>query len=227
MRETEAMKRVNRALIYCAGMAALAVGITLNTKTGLGVSPIISVAYSISEIWDLNFGDMTFLLYASFVAAQFALRGKKSHWYDLLQLVVSLVFSRLLNLFAACIPYDSASHGFAANLALLALAIALTGIGVSMTVNMRLIPNPGDGIVQAVAERMGWEQGFAKNVFDLGCVGVTILVGLVFVHRVVGISIGTVCAMIGVGRVVALTNYLCKEKMCAVAGVTGKAEARV
>lgn len=213
-------------MIYSLGMVALAVGITLNTKTGLGVSPIISVAYSISEIWGLNFGDMTFILYALFVAAQFALRGKKSHWYDLLQLVVSLIFSRLLNLFAACIPYDSTEHALPANLALLALAIALTGVGVSMTVNMRLIPNPGDGIVQAIAERVGWEQGFAKNVFDLGCVSVTILIGLVFVHQVVGISIGTLCAMVGVGRMVALTNHLFKAKMCAAAGLTETVEAK-
>jgi uncharacterized membrane protein YczE len=208
-----------RGLIYCVGMLALALGITLNTKTGLGVSPIISVAYSVSEIWHLNFGDMTFLLYALFVAAQFALRGRNSRWYDLLQLVVSLVFSRFLNLFSACITYDSGNHSFVVNLLLLALAIALTGVGVSMTVNMRLIPNPGDGIVQAVAERAGWEQGFAKNVFDLGCVAATILIGLLFAHRVIGISIGTVLAMIGVGRVVALTNYLFKGNMCRAAGL--------
>lgn len=220
------MKNATRILIYCAGMVALAVGITLNTKAGLGVSPIISVAYSISEIWGLNFGDMTFCLYALFVAAQFVLRGKKSRWYDLLQLVVSLAFSRLLNLFAACIPYDSTAHGLLANLILLALAIAMTGLGISMTVNMRLVPNPGDGIVQAIAERVGWEQGFAKNVFDLGCVTVTILIGLVFVRRVVGINIGTVCAMVGVGRMVALANHLFREKMCAAAGLSETAQVK-
>lgn len=212
------MKKINRTVLYCAGMIALALGITLNTKTGLGVSPIISVAYCISQIWGLNFGDMTFLLYALFVVAQFVLRGKKSKWYDLLQLPLSLVFSRFLNLFSDCITYDSAAHGFLANL-LLALAISLTGLGVSMTVNMKLIPNPGDGIVQAIAERVGWEQGFAKNVFDLGCVTVTVVMGLLFAHRVIGISIGTVLAMIGVGRVVALTNHLFKQKMRQAAGL--------
>lgn len=214
------MKKVNRGAIYVLGMAALALGITLNTKTGLGVSPIISVAYCISEIWSLNFGDMTFLLYATFVAAQFVLRGRNSHWYDLLQLVVSLVFSRLLNLFSACINYDSGAHGFLADLALLVLAVALTGVGVSMTVNMRLIPNPGDGIVQAIAERVGWEQGLAKNVFDVGCVLTTVLIGLTAAHKIIGISIGTLVAMVGVGRMVALTNFLFREKMRTAAGLT-------
>ena len=56
-----------RVIFYLAGLLILAFGITLNTKTGLGVSPIISVSFSISTILDVNFGDMTFLWYAIFV----------------------------------------------------------------------------------------------------------------------------------------------------------------
>ena len=39
------MEKVNRWIFYILGMVVLAAGITLNTKKGLGVSPIISVAY--------------------------------------------------------------------------------------------------------------------------------------------------------------------------------------
>ena len=170
---------INRWCCYTLGMVILALGLTLNTKTGLGVSPIVSVAYCASQILDMNFGDMTFVLYALFVAAQFAIRGRKSHLYDLLQFPLSLVFSRVLNLFDAFIPYNSVNHGFLANFLLLILAILCTGVGVSMTVNMRLVPNPGDGIVAAVAEKMGRDQGFAKNIFDVSCVTVTCIIALV------------------------------------------------
>ena len=61
-------------------MLVLALGLTLNTKTGLGVSPIISVAFGVSEIWGLNFGDVTFLLYGLFVAGQIALRRGEGGW---------------------------------------------------------------------------------------------------------------------------------------------------
>lgn len=40
---------IYRVLIYIAGLLILAMGLTLNTKAGLGVSPIISVSYSVSE----------------------------------------------------------------------------------------------------------------------------------------------------------------------------------
>ena len=55
-----------RVLFYAAGLLILALGLTLNTKTGLGVSSIISVAYSISVIFDHNFGNMTLALYSVF-----------------------------------------------------------------------------------------------------------------------------------------------------------------
>ena len=140
-----------------------------NTSRGR-FSPV-AVSYThLSQIFELNFGDMTFVLYGIFVVVQLFLRERRERLATLLQFPLSLVFSRLLNLCSACIPYQAAAHSLPENLAVLALAIVLTGVGVALTVNMRLVPNPGDGIVQAVAQRMGWDQGFAKNVFDLGCV---------------------------------------------------------
>ena len=219
------MKNPYRWLIYGLGMAVLALGISLNTKTGLGVSPIISVAYCVSQIFSLNFGDMTFLLYVLFVVVQLFLRDKTERVATLLQIVVSLIFSRLLNLCDALIPYSSVEHGLPANLILLAVAIFLTGLGVAMTVNMRLVPNPGDGIVQAIAEKIGRDQGFTKNVFDIGCVCVTVILGFCFAGHVVGIGIGTIAAMVGVGRAIALVNHFYKDKMLAAAGMAGQGKA--
>lgn len=213
------MKNPYRWLIYSGGMAVLALGITLNTKTGLGVSPIISVAYSVSQIFSLNFGDMTFLLYILFVAVQLALRDKGERAATLLQIVVSLIFSRLLNLCDALLPYDSRSHSLFANLLLLAAAIILTGLGIAMTINMRLFPNPGDGIVQAITDKIGKDQGMTKNIFDIGCVCATAVVGLCFGGKIIGIGIGTIAAMIGVGRAVALFN---QDKMLAAAGMAAE-----
>ena len=77
-----------RLLIYTAGMAVLAAGITLNTKTGLGVSPIISIPFTISTIWHTDFGMTTFVIYFIFVGIQLALKGK--NWLILLQAPISL-----------------------------------------------------------------------------------------------------------------------------------------
>lgn len=44
-----------RVAIYAMGLVILAAGITMNIKTGLGVSTIISVPFAISSIWNVNF----------------------------------------------------------------------------------------------------------------------------------------------------------------------------
>lgn len=62
-----------RFLVYTIGMVVLTLGLTLNTLANLGVSPIISVLYSISQITGLNFINITFVVYAIFVVVQLAI----------------------------------------------------------------------------------------------------------------------------------------------------------
>lgn len=212
------MKEFKRWTIYLLGMCVLAAGISLNTKTGLGVSPIIAPAFCVSEIFGLSFGDMTFFLYAIFVVVQLFLVERGQRVSVLLQLAVSLVFSRALNLFGLVIAYDHTLHGLPENLAVLALAIFLTGTGAALTINMQLYPNPADGVVQTVSQKKGWPQGLSKNAFDGCCVAAAALIGVAFARRIVGIGLGTLLSMVCVGRVIALINALFQEKLLAAAG---------
>lgn len=198
-------------------MVLLALGLTLNTKTGLGASAIVSIPFTLSEGTGLDFGDLTLVEYCVLVAAQFVVKGKNRTWMDLLQLVVSLVFTRFLNLFKAAIPYES---GFLpADIALLVVAIILTGVGAAMTVDMQLVPNPGDGIVHSLAQRFGKELGLCKNLFDVGCVATSLVLGLAFGDPLLGIGLGTILSMVGVGRSIAVFNGLCKPRLLAMAGL--------
>ena len=215
---------IYRATFYIAGLLILALGIVLNTKSGLGVSPIISISYSVSTIYGFNFGNATFALYAAFVAVEIILHlirrpegsllitlGK-----DVLQLPLSLVFTRFMNLFSALLPEP---EGFLPQLAVLVIGVVLTGIGAAMSLNMRVIPNPGDGIVQAIADFVGKPVGITKNCFDLFDVCLTAAICVVSGHRVIGIGLGTVIAVLGVGRVIALFNRLFMKKMDVLAGL--------
>lgn len=206
-----------RWTFYLLGLLILAVGITLNTKTGQGVTPIVSVSYCFSQLTGLNFGNTTLLLYCLFVAAQFVLKGRKARWTDLLQVPLSMVFTRFMNLFDRLLDFEPQS--VFSTLVMLALAILCTGVGAAMSVNMHLVPNPGDGIVAALAERTGKEMGLVKNCFDLGNVCLTLAMGFAFGQPFCGIGVGTVLAMIGVGRVVALFNHLCRAPLGRLAGV--------
>lgn len=240
--ETTETKRqyIYRAAFYFLGLLVLAVGITLNTKAGLGVSPIISVSYSISVISGTNFGNMTLVLYSFFVVVEMALHifgsirqgggaGKEllvKLLKDALQFPLSLVFTRFMNIFSALIPeYSEVGEGAfyaspAGRVLTLAAAVILTGIGAAASLNMRIVPNPGDGIVQAISDFTGKSVGFTKNCFDLFNVTLTVCIGFLFAGHIIGIGIGTLLAVVGVGRSVAAFNHLCKGRMGELAGVS-------
>lgn len=235
-----------RGLFYAAGLLILALGLTLNTKTGLGVSPIISVAYSISVISDHNFGNMTLALYSVFVLIEMVLHLNRDRKYtknsggalahagktdrklillmDFLQIPLSLVFTRFLNLFSAVIPdlypdRQSTAGGMALRVIVLILAIILTGIGAAMSLNMRIVPNPGDGIVQAIADTIHKSVGFTKNCFDLTNITITVILSFIFAGHLVGVGVGTILAMVGVGRTIAVFNHFTYEPMKKAAAV--------
>ncbi len=194
-----------RILFYILSLLLLALGIILNTKAGLGVSPIVSVAYSTSNIMEWDFANTTLGLYIIFVIIEFILRGRKSKWYDILQIPLSMVFTRFIHLFDKYINFEFAAMW--QRITVLIIAIILTGIGAAGSVNVKLVPNPGDGIVAAIAEKIHKSMGFTKNIFDLLCISTSFIIGLVTDHFLIGIGIGTILAVIGVGRVVALFNY--------------------
>lgn len=204
-------KQLIRWFYYIIGMLILAMGLTLNAESNLGSSPIISIPYTLSFLWPVSFANLTLALYVLFVMLEFILKGKNRRWTDILQIPLSIVFTRFLDLFTAW--FDFTDSSFALRLAVLAAAIILTGAGAALTVDMNLIANPGDGFVQAVSMRIGKDLGTAKNLVDISCVIVSTLIGFAAAGRLVGVGLGTLIAMIGVGRVIALFNHLFQEKL--------------
>ncbi|AGX44684.1 DUF6198 family protein [Clostridium saccharobutylicum] len=209
------MKKYYRGVMYCIGLVILALGIILNTKTGLGVSPIISIPYCISKIWKLNLGDITMYTYILYVVLQMVLRRRKFRSFDLLQIPMSIIFTRVINVFNDKIIINNSS--FVMNLILLMIAIMLTAIGVVITVEMKFVPNAADGLAQAMAEAMNKNLGLAKNILDIFSVIITIGIGMFAGGKIIGIGLGTVLAVIGVGRAISLFNMLFKNKLVAIA----------
>ena len=158
-----------RLAVYLAGLVVLALGITLNVKTGLGVSPLVSTAHVAALAIPAPIGDTTFVLYSSFVVVQIVMhvlmycRNRdlpiaSTIAKDILQLPLSMAFTRLMNVFEAAMPMmtDLVQGSFFASMAgrllVLLAAIVCTGVGAAASLDMRLIPNPGDGIVQTIAD---------------------------------------------------------------------------
>lgn len=213
-------KRILRFAVYVTGLITLALGLVLNTKSGLGTAPLVSPAFVVSQLTGLAFANVTFVVYALFAVIEIVLHLIRKDWKrilnDLLQLPFALVFTRFMKLFDDRIPNlaESGAGPFQGNLwirvAVLAVALILIGTGACLSVRMRLIPNPGDGVVLAISDFCGIKLGLAKNIFDISCVVIASVIGLVARGQLIGVGIGTVLAMIGVGRIMDLAGRVFK-----------------
>lgn len=211
------MKKILRILFYILGCIVLAFGITLNTKAGLGISPIISLPYSISKMSGINFSILTFFEYLSFVLIQFMIDRESRSIKLIFQVPFSFAFSLLLEVFGRCIA-DAPDILWIKALVLIA-ALVFTGIGISMVVNMDYIPNPADGLARSVGRALKKDMGFGKNTIDCISVVFTCICGLIFAGEIIGVGIGTLLAVVFVGRVVKVFNMLCGNKMIRAAGL--------
>ena len=189
----------------------------MTTRSALGSAPLISVPLAVSMIFGGKFGDHVLILYLVFALMEYLIKWSRFKAYDLLQIPLSIVFTRIINMIAVYLP---TAESIPLKLFYLVFGIILTGIGASMSVNARIVPNPADGLVQALSDRTGKSMGFCKNATDISCVVIACVIGLAFTGHLIGIGVGTVCAMLFIGRVVWLYNKLFFEKTAKLSGLS-------
>lgn len=85
-----------RIALYLVGIIVLALGITLKTKTNLGVSPIISIPYAVAQIFGYETGTAVFVAYLIFIVLRIVLLKGKFPPFQLLQVAASYLPAPLL-----------------------------------------------------------------------------------------------------------------------------------
>lgn len=190
---------IKRMIIYIAGILILALGLVLNAKTGLGVSPILSVSFVLSKIVPLTFGTCTAIIYCILVLIQILLYRKVS-LAIILQLPLSYLFGILIDFYNMLIPINNPAFPYA--IIMLLLAIVFTAIGAFLMVSVQLIVNPGDGYVNAFATVLNKPFGKVKFVLDLTLVCLSTIISFVLLKRLVGIGLGTIVAAFMTGPVI-------------------------
>ena len=213
------MKRehIRRALFYGLGIVSLCFGVTLNTKTGLGLSPITAVPYSISTAFLVPFSTVLFWYYIACVLLQATVKRRECGWKELAQVPLSFVFSVVQEWMGDVIAFRCTSLW--QGLAVLPFAALFTGFGIALMVRMELVPNPADGVPFVLSRVIKKEMGLTKNIVDGSCVLLALAVDLLFTGGVVSIGLGTLWAMVFNGRAIALFDRLFTKKVTALAGL--------
>ena len=103
MKTTTPARLAARLGIYTLGLLILAFGIALAVNCKLGVSPVSSLPYVVSLIFNVSLGTCTTIVYATYVLLQMVLLRKFQP-----ALLLQLVFSTIFGWFV-----DGAKYGWA------------------------------------------------------------------------------------------------------------------
>ena len=205
-----------RLTIYCLGLLVLAFGIALSVNCNLGVSPVSSLPYVVSQILGISLGTCTTLVYGTYVLIQMVLNGRKFQPALLLQLVFSTIFGYFVD-GAKAVLGDFMLPGYLGQLAMLAVSIVLIGFSLVLYIDVKIAPMPAEGLVACIAEKLGKPFSTVKTLFDCTSVLVGAILCFVFLGRLTGIREGTVITAMLVGKMTGiLRKYLSPliDKVC-------------
>ena len=191
-------KLAPRLGIYLVGLVVLAFGITLAVNSNLGVSPVTSLPYVVSQVLHVTLGTCTVIVYTCYIFLQMLLKGGKFQPV-LLQLVFSTVFGYLVDA-AKLLLADFLPITYIGQLAMLAASIVLLSFSLVLYIDVKIASMPPEGLVTCIADKLGKPFPKIKTLFDC----VSVLVGLtlcfLFLGKVGGIREGTIVTALLVGK---------------------------
>lgn len=199
-------KLAARLGIYLVGLIVLAFGITLAVNSNLGVSPVTSLPYVVSQVLHVTLGTCTILVYTCYIFLQMILKGGKFQPALLLQLVFSTVFGYLVD-GTKLLLGDFIPASYFGQLAMLAASIVLIGFSLVLYIDVKIAPMPPEGLVTCIADKLGKPFPKIKTLFDCASVLVGLTLCFLFLGKVVGIREGTIITALLVGK---LTGFFRK-----------------
>ena len=182
----------------------MALGVVFSARSGLGVSPVGSLANVLYQIglsrgapgW-VNLGNCTIAVYCLYILAEAVILGKDFKAGMLLQLAASFLFGQLVNLASALLGGLPEPGSYLHRMAYLLCSVPLVAAGVMMYLSPNILPTPGDGMSLAISRKSGKSLPASKTIFDCTMVTISALTSLLAFRKLVGVREGTViCAML-------------------------------
>lgn len=205
------MKYLNRFICYILGLFALALASILAVKSNLGVSPVTSIQFSLSQVTGISLGIATIILYSIYIILQIIILKKDFQKIQLLQFLFAIFFGQVVNFLNAAINIDL--HNFFTRLIVCIISFFITAIGVFLTITADIVPVSPDALTKAISIKKNMDFGKTKIYFDCIIVSIALIILIVFNRSVQGIGCGTLLSAVFVGRIVHFLNKKFKDKI--------------
>lgn len=203
MRKSTPAQYMIRVLIYVLGLFFMALGVAFSVNSNLGVSPVNSLPYVVSEVSGAALGTCVIVIFCTYILLQIIILRREFKPINLCQIIFSTIFGYFTN-FTKALLGSFTLPTYAGQLVMLAISIVLVAIGVLLYVEVDLVPMPMEGLSMTLAKKMNISFPNMKIIVDCLVVVAGIAISFLFLHKLVGIREGTVITAIVVGKLIAL-----------------------
>ena len=202
-----------RLVFYFTGFLIMTLGVAVSIKSGLGVSPISSVPYTITVVFGMEMGLATMLFSVCAALLEIPILRKKYKLSNLLQISVSVVFGVFMTTCVNLVGVIPNPVNFAVRLILMLISTVIVAIGVFLYLSAGYIPLPTEGVLLAIAEVTNTKFASLKVIGDVTMVTVSLTTCLIALGTFGSIGLGTVVSALLVGTEVKLLTKLFGEKV--------------
>ena len=206
---------IKRIILFVGGLFVMSLGVGLSIKSGLGVTPISSIPYSLTLASGVNIGITTIIFNAILVFLQIPILKKRFKAKRLLQLINTVMFGYFTDL-SLWILSPMPGLPFDVNFTLLIVSMFLIAVGILIYMPANIAPLPGEGVVEAISLAYNKRFSKVKVCFDISMVVLSLIICGLFTSDIFGsVNIGTILAAIFIGIIIRYLTELYEK-------ITGK-----
>lgn len=193
------MKKLKSVAMYCIGIFIVSMGVVLAIKTELGVSPVSSLPYVVSQITGVDIGICTTGVMSFFIIVQMIMLGRKFKMISWLQVISASIFGFCVSCISYMMSFVEIPDNYGIRLLCCLFSMMILAIGIHIYLKPNFFILPAEGTMQVISQRFDIPLHRAKIIFDSTVVGCSILLSYLFLGKLEGVREGTVLAAFGVG----------------------------
>jgi len=206
-------KFLRRLLVYIAGLFICAFGVAFAINSDLGLSPINSFPFVVSQITGIRMGLCLTVLLVFFMLLQIVILRREFKWINLAQILFANIFGPFVDL-SRLILGDLQIPTYVGQLGMLGISIVLIAVGITLYIDAQLMALPAEALVIAIAYKINSKFHRVKIVMDCIVVGTAILLSLIFLREFHGVREGTVLSAVLVGKLMPWVSRMVGPVLC-------------
>jgi uncharacterized membrane protein YczE len=207
------MNIYKRILLYIFGIFIVSLGINISKLSGLGITPVSSVAYSIELITAIKLGTISIIVNIIFIALQAVILGKDFKISSCLQFFCTFLLGFFINMtapgsvFLSVIPTP---ESYIYRLFLSFASCLFLGTGIYIYISTKLPALPGEGLTLAITQKLNGRAEFhtVKVIGDVTMVLISAILSLIFLGSLKSVREGTIISALLVGMIIGLIKKI-------------------